>query len=95
MRRTMTKLLRTKRPPHEVFLVRGGIKSAPAQHTHVLGKKIRSGDGVPSTLPRQGATSSCRACIKLHRAPGEDVSLPPPTPVDRRHCSTKTKSTED
>jgi hypothetical protein len=65
MRRTMTKLLRTRRPPHEVFLVRGGIKSVPAQHTHVLGEKIRSGDGVPSTLPRQGGDQllSC-----LHKA---------------------------
>jgi hypothetical protein len=50
MRRTTIKLLRTRRPPREVFLVRGGIRSAPAQHILVLSEKIRSKDGVPSTL---------------------------------------------
>jgi hypothetical protein len=50
MRRTMTKPLRTRRPPREVFLVRGGIKSALAQHTPMLGEKIRLGDGIPSML---------------------------------------------
>jgi hypothetical protein len=54
MRRTMTKLLRTKRPPREVFLVRGRTISTSAQHVPVLGKKIRMEDGVPSMLPRQG-----------------------------------------
>jgi hypothetical protein len=65
MRRTMTKLLRTRRPPHEVFLVRGRTRSAPAQHVLVLIEKIRSEDGVPSTLPRQGGDQplSC-----LHKA---------------------------
>jgi hypothetical protein len=41
MRRTTTKLLRTRKPSHEVFLMRGGIKSPPAQHTPVPGEKIR------------------------------------------------------
>jgi hypothetical protein len=54
MRRTTTKPLRTKRPPRKVFLVRGGTRSAPAQHKLVLSERIRSEDGVPSTLPRQG-----------------------------------------
>jgi hypothetical protein len=54
MRRMMTKLLRTRRSPREVFLTRGRTRSAPAQHVLVLGEKIRSEDGVPSTLPRQG-----------------------------------------
>jgi hypothetical protein len=65
MRRTTTKSLRTRRPPREVFLVRGGTRSAPAQHNSVLSEKIRLEDGVPSTLPRQGATSLYRACVKL------------------------------
>jgi hypothetical protein len=50
MRRTTIKLLRTRRPPCEVFLVRGGIRSVPAQHILVLSEKIRSEDGVPSML---------------------------------------------
>jgi hypothetical protein len=54
MRGTMTKLLRTRIPPREVFLVRGRTRSAPAQHVPVLSEKIRSEDGVPSTLPQQG-----------------------------------------
>jgi hypothetical protein len=54
MRRTTTKLLRTRSPPREVFLVRGRTRSAPAQHVPVLSEKIRSEDDVPSTLPRQG-----------------------------------------
>jgi hypothetical protein len=51
MRRMMTKPLRTRRPPLEVFFVRGRIKSALAQHVLVLSEKIRSKDGVPSMLP--------------------------------------------
>jgi hypothetical protein len=55
MRRTTIKLLRTRRPPCEVFLVRKGIRFAPAQHTLVLSEKIRSEDGVPSMLfPTRG-----------------------------------------
>jgi hypothetical protein len=54
MGRTTTKLLRTKSPPHEVFLMRGRTRSAPAQHIPVLREKIRSEDGIPSKLPRQG-----------------------------------------
>jgi hypothetical protein len=50
----MTKLLRTRRPPREVFLVRGRIKSAPAQHIPVLSEKNRMEDGVPSMLSWQG-----------------------------------------
>jgi hypothetical protein len=52
MRRTTTKLLRTRRPPREVFLMRGRIRSALAQHISVLSEKIRSEDGVLSTLSR-------------------------------------------
>jgi hypothetical protein len=54
MRRATTKLLRIRRPPREVFLVRGRTISTLAQHALVLGEKIRSEDGVPSMLPRQG-----------------------------------------
>jgi hypothetical protein len=54
MRRTTAKLLRTRRPPREVFLVRGWTTSTSAQHIPVLGEKIRTEDGVPSMLPRQG-----------------------------------------
>jgi hypothetical protein len=54
MRRTTTKLLRTRRPPREVFLVRRRIRSVPAQHVSMLSEKIRSEDGIPSTLPQQG-----------------------------------------
>jgi hypothetical protein len=54
MRITTRKPLRIERPPRKVFLVRGGTRSAPAQHNPVLTEKIRSEDGVPSMLPRQG-----------------------------------------
>jgi hypothetical protein len=54
MKRTTMKLLRTRRPPCEVFLVRGGTRSTPAQHNPMLSEGIRSEDGIPSTLPRQG-----------------------------------------
>jgi hypothetical protein len=73
MRRTTTKPLRTKRPPREVFLVRGGIRSAPAQHTPVLSEKIRSEDGVPSTLSRQGGDQLLPCLHKAAR-----WLLPPP-----------------
>jgi hypothetical protein len=73
MRRTTTKLLRTRRPPREVFLVRGGIRSAPAQHTPVLGEKIRSKDGIPSTLSRQGGDQLLSCQHKVAR-----WLLPPP-----------------
>jgi hypothetical protein len=109
MRRTITKLLRTRRPPREVVLARGRTRSAPAQHVSMLGEKIRLEDGVPSMLPRQGSDQLLPCLHKAARwllttplkigwtvqGLGEDVSLPPPTPVDRRHCSTKTKSTKD
>jgi hypothetical protein len=73
MRRTTTKPLRTRRPPREVFLVRGGSRSAPAQHNPLLSERIRPEDGVPSTLPRQGGDQplSC-----LHKA--ARWLLPPP-----------------
>jgi hypothetical protein len=51
MRRTMTKLLRTRRPPREVFLVKGRTILMLALHVPVLGEKIRMEDGVPSMLP--------------------------------------------
>jgi hypothetical protein len=50
MRRTTTKLLRTRRPPREVFLMRGGIRSVSAQHIPVLSEKIRLEDGISSML---------------------------------------------
>jgi hypothetical protein len=54
MRRTTAKWLRTRRPPHELFLVRGRTTSTSAQHVSVLSKKIRAEDYVPSTLPLTG-----------------------------------------
>jgi hypothetical protein len=80
-----------------------------AQYVSVLRKKIRTEDRIPSTLPRQGGDqlSLClhKAAQWLLAIPlkiGWTVQgargvrqLPPPTPVDRRHCSTKTTSTED
>jgi hypothetical protein len=51
MRRTMAKLLRTKRPPRETFLVRRRTTSTSAQHVPALGEKIWSEDGIPSMLP--------------------------------------------
>jgi hypothetical protein len=65
MRRTTDKLLRTRRPPHELFLVRGWTTSMSAQYISVLSKKIRIEDRVPSMLPRQGGDqlSPC-----LHKA---------------------------
>jgi hypothetical protein len=78
MGRTTTKPLRTRRPPREVFLVRGGTRSAPAQHKPVLSERIRSEDGVPSTYPDRGATSLCRACIKVR----DGCCHPPKNRVD-------------
>jgi hypothetical protein len=80
-----------------------------ARYASVLSKKMRTEDHVPSMLPRQGGDqlSSClhKAAYWLLATPlklGWTVQgarggrqLPPPTPVDRRHCSTKTTSTED
>jgi hypothetical protein len=54
MRRTMARRLTTRRPPHELFLVRGMTTSTSAQHVSVLSKKIRAEDRVPSTLPPTG-----------------------------------------
>jgi hypothetical protein len=54
MRRTMAEQLRTRRPPHELFLVRGRTTSMSARHISVLSKKIRAKDCVPSTLPPTG-----------------------------------------
>jgi hypothetical protein len=109
MRRTTAKTTRTRRPPHELFLVREWTTSTSAQYVPVLSKKMRTEDHVPSTLPRQGGDqlSSClhKAAQWLLATPikiGWTVQgarggrqLPPSTPVDRRPCSTKTMSTED
>jgi hypothetical protein len=46
------KPLRTRRPPHEMFLMRGRTTSMSARYVSVLSKKIRAEDCVPSTLPR-------------------------------------------
>jgi hypothetical protein len=40
MRRTTAKQLRTRRPPHEPFLMRGRTTSMSAWHVSVLSKKI-------------------------------------------------------
>jgi hypothetical protein len=51
MRRTTAKRLRTRRPPHELFLVRGRTTSTSALHVSMLSKKIGAEDCVLSTLP--------------------------------------------
>jgi hypothetical protein len=73
MRRTTTKLLRTRRPPREVFLLRGGIRYVLAQHILVLSEKIRSEDGVLSMLSRQGGDQLLPCLHKAAR-----WLLPPP-----------------
>jgi hypothetical protein len=73
MRRMMTKPLRTRRPPREVFLVRGGTRSAPAQHNPMLSERIRLEDGIPSMLPRQGFDQPLPCLQKVAR-----WLLPPP-----------------
>jgi hypothetical protein len=54
MRRTTDKLLRTRRPPHEFFLMREGTTSMSARHVSMVSKKIRAEDCIPSTLPPTG-----------------------------------------
>jgi hypothetical protein len=54
MRRTTAKQLRTRRPPHELILVRGRTTSMSAWHISVLSKKIRAEDCVLSMLPPTG-----------------------------------------
>jgi hypothetical protein len=54
MRRTTAKQLRTRRPPHELFLVRGRTTSTSARHISLLSKKIRAEDCVPSMLHPTG-----------------------------------------
>jgi hypothetical protein len=76
MRRTTTKLLRTRRPPREVFLIRGGTRSTLAQHNPVLSERIRSEDGVRSTLPRQGGDQPLPCLHKAAR-----WLLPPPLKI--------------
>jgi hypothetical protein len=80
-----------------------------ARHASVLSKKIRAEDCVPSTLPRQGGDQLSsylhKAAQWLLATPLKigwmvqgargGCQLPPPTPMDRRHYSTKTTSTED
>jgi hypothetical protein len=109
MRRTLAKQLRTRRPPHELFLVRGRTTSTSSRHVSVLSKKIRAEDCVPSMLPLTGRRPTFPCLHKVAQwllaTPlkiGWTVQgtrggrqLPPPTPVDRRHYSTKTMSTED
>jgi hypothetical protein len=50
MRRMTAKQLRTRRPPHELILVRGRTTSTSARHISMLSKKIRAEDCVPSIL---------------------------------------------
>jgi hypothetical protein len=73
MRRMTTKPLSTRRPHREVFLVRGGTESAPAQDNPVLSEMIRSEDGVPSTLSRQEGDQPLPCLHKVAR-----WLLPPP-----------------
>jgi hypothetical protein len=54
MRRTMAKQLRTRRPPHELFLVRGRTTSMLARHGSMLSKKIRAEGCISSMLPLTG-----------------------------------------
>jgi hypothetical protein len=79
MRRTMNKLLRTRRPPRELFLARGRIKSTSAQYVPVLSKKIRMEDNVLPTLPRQGG-DQLLPC--LHKAARWLLTTPPKNRVD-------------
>jgi hypothetical protein len=79
MRRTTAKLLRTRRPPREVFLVRGRTTSTSAQHVPVLGEKIRTEDGIPSTLPRQRG-DQLLPC--LHKVARWLLTTPPKNRVD-------------
>jgi hypothetical protein len=80
-----------------------------ARYVSVLSKKIRTKDGIPSMLPRQGGDQLSLCLHKLAQwllatplkigwtvqGAREGRQLPPPTPVDRRHCPMKTTSTED
>jgi hypothetical protein len=50
MRRTTAKWLRTRRPPHELFLVRGRTTSMSTLHVSVLSKKIGAEDCIPLLL---------------------------------------------
>jgi hypothetical protein len=54
MRRMTVKQPRARRPPHELFLVRGRTTSMSARHVSVLSKKIRAEGCIPSTLPPTG-----------------------------------------
>jgi hypothetical protein len=58
MRRTMAKLLRTRRPPRETFLVRGRTTSTSAQHVPVLGEKIRTKMVYRPCYPDKGRPAS-------------------------------------
>jgi hypothetical protein len=83
--------------------------STSVRRISMLSKKIKAEDCVPSTLPRQGGDQllPClhKAAQWLLATPlkiGWTVQgarggcqPPPPTPVDRRHYSMKTTSTED
>jgi hypothetical protein len=54
MRRMTAQQLSTRRPPHELFLVRGRTTSTSARHVSMLSKKIRAKDHILSTLPLTG-----------------------------------------
>jgi hypothetical protein len=66
MRRTPAKTAKDQKTPSRAIPREGMDHITSAQYVSVLSKKIRTEDSVPSTLPRQGETSFCRACIKLH-----------------------------
>jgi hypothetical protein len=54
MRRTTVKQPRARRPPHELFLMRGRTISMSAWHVSMRSKKIRAEGCIPSTLPLTG-----------------------------------------
>jgi hypothetical protein len=59
MRRTTAKTTKiNRRPPHELFLVRGGTTSTSARHVSMLSKKIRAEDRLLPTLPPTGRRST-------------------------------------
>jgi hypothetical protein len=80
-----------------------------ARYVSVMSKKIRAEYCVPSTLPRQGG-DQLSLCLhkEAHWLLATPLKIgwtvqgarggrqpPPPTPVDQRHYSMKTTSTED
>jgi hypothetical protein len=110
MRRTMAKTAKDQKTPSQAIPCEGMDHITSAQYVFVLSKKIRMEDIVPSTLPRQGGDQLLPCLHKAARCLLTTPPLkigrtvqgarggrqpPPPTPVDWRHYSVKTTSTED